>query len=472
MTKLNFMGRYSSPLATDLADTANMQHGCDTTCRVQPHTDGVLVDRLGADAVAACDPSPGSSPSCAARHPHVRRIVLHRHAEEVPLADGEFDHAMAQLVLHFVSDPDTAAGEGSAVSCDLAVTSLPAWTSPRAWRCSVRSRMHDLGGPVCCPDEAHTLRYGGPGGIAELFAHAGLDDITESTLQVLQSTYADFDALGRLRGRRRTGRRLLRRSAATPEQGRYVRVHERLGEPAAARAARRRSLHDRHRVDGHSWRVATAERRAVDTLRTCPPRHYCALLVSTLLAMTACSGAGPGSAGADRVTDGHLRGDVGADHGGRDDRAGADRARRVRPAVRRPGRTGRVVEPDQQDRFDDDTVRVDTIEAKTTATRSSRIHSSIVLSINGLDDRTGQAREPNRVLVAEATMANIQIQQADSTSCSPSWAWAELPVDGVSGSVTARRLCAARMALGLPASTADMAAGSDEEQIMMAATPG
>jgi lipoprotein-anchoring transpeptidase ErfK/SrfK len=47
---------------------------------------------------------------------------------------------------------------------------------------------------------------------------------------------------------------------------------------------------------------------------------------------------------------------------------------------------------------------------------------------------------------------------------------AELPIDGVSGSVTRQRLCAARMALGLTPSTADMAAGSEEEQVLMAAT--
>ena len=40
----------------------------------------------------------------------------------------------------------------------------------------------------------------------------------------------------------------------------------------------------------------------------------------------------------------------------------------------------------------------------------------------------------------------------------------ELLVDGISGPVTRQRLCAARLALGLPVSTADMVAGSAEEQ--------
>ena len=124
------------------------------------------------------------------------------------------------------------------------------------------------------------------------------------------------------------------------------------------------------------------------------------------------------------------------------------------------------------DRFDDDTVRVDTIEAENDLDGNTIFPDQLldVCVDNGLDDRTGEAREPNRVLVAEATMANVQIQQAKLNELFAGSGMAELPVDGVSGSVTRQRLCAARMALGLPASTADMAAGSDEEQIMMAAT--
>ena len=44
----------------------------------------------------------------------------------------------------------------------------------------------------------------------------------------------------------------------------------------------------------------------------------------------------------------------------------------------------------------------------------------------------------------------------------------ELLVDGISGPVTRQRLCAFRLAAGLPVSTADMPAGSEEEQLLMA----
>ncbi|HSJ90749.1 MAG TPA: L,D-transpeptidase, partial [Ilumatobacter sp.] len=43
-----------------------------------------------------------------------------------------------------------------------------------------------------------------------------------------------------------------------------------------------------------------------------------------------------------------------------------------------------------------------------------------------------------------------------------------LLVDGISGPVTRQRLCAARLALGLPTSTADMVPGSEEEAILFA----
>ena len=124
------------------------------------------------------------------------------------------------------------------------------------------------------------------------------------------------------------------------------------------------------------------------------------------------------------------------------------------------------------DRFDDDTVRVDTIQAENDL-GGNTIQPNQLLDVcvdNGLDDRTGEAREPNQALVAEATRANVELQQAKLNELFAGFGMAELAIDGVSGSVTRQRLCAARMGLGLQPSTLDMAAGSEEEQAMMAAT--
>jgi len=124
------------------------------------------------------------------------------------------------------------------------------------------------------------------------------------------------------------------------------------------------------------------------------------------------------------------------------------------------------------DRFDDDTVRVDTIQAENDL-GDTTLQPDQLLDVcvdNGLDDRTGEAREPNQAIVAEATMANVELQQAKLNELFAGYNMAELAIDGVSGSVTRQRLCAARLGLGLPPSTVDMPAGSEEEQILMAAT--
>jgi LysM repeat protein len=124
------------------------------------------------------------------------------------------------------------------------------------------------------------------------------------------------------------------------------------------------------------------------------------------------------------------------------------------------------------DRFDDDTVRVATIQAENDLDDTT-LQPDQLLDVcvdNGLDDRTGEARPPNEVIVAEATMANVRIQQAKLNELFAGTGMAELAIDGVSGSVTRQRLCAARLGLGLTPSTADMVAGSEEEQVLMAAT--
>ena len=124
------------------------------------------------------------------------------------------------------------------------------------------------------------------------------------------------------------------------------------------------------------------------------------------------------------------------------------------------------------DRFDDDTVRVDTIIAENDLP-DTLIRPDQLLDVcvdNGLDDRTGEARAPNQALVAEATKANVEIQQAKLNELFAGTGMAELVIDGISGSVTRQRLCAARLALGLPPSTLDMVPGSEEEQVLMAAT--
>lgn len=189
-----FMGRYSRPLAPLFVDAAGVERGVtalDVGCGPGALT-SVLVHRLGAEAVAACDPAIGFVTECATRHPGVR-VELGR-AESIPFETGRFDHAMAQLVLHFVSDPDRAAGEMMRVVRPGGCVSACVWDFEDGMEMLRRFWDAALEVDPAAPDEARTLRFGRPGEIADLFVAAGVLDVVETTLSV-SSTYADFDEL-------------------------------------------------------------------------------------------------------------------------------------------------------------------------------------------------------------------------------------------------------------------------------------
>lgn len=190
----SFMGRYSRALADRFADAAGVAHGhnaVDVGCGPGALT-GVLVDRLGDDAVAACDPAPGFVTECAARHPGVR-VELGR-AEAIPFETGRFDHAMAQLVLHFVSEPERAASEMMRVVRPGGSVSACVWDFDDGMEMLRSFWDAALAIDPAAPDEARTLRFGRPGEIVQLFESAGMVDVVESTLRV-SSSYTGFDEL-------------------------------------------------------------------------------------------------------------------------------------------------------------------------------------------------------------------------------------------------------------------------------------
>jgi SAM-dependent methyltransferase len=190
----SYMGRYSKPLAERFADAAGVERGqtvVDVGCGPGALT-GVLVQRLAADAVCACDPSPPFVAACASRHPGVR-VELGR-AEAIPYENGVFDRAMAQLVLHFVSEPAKAASEMMRVVRPGGGVAACVWDFDHGMEMLRAYWDSALAIDPNAPDEARTMRFGRAGEIAELFSTAGLTDIAESTLHV-SSTYADFDEL-------------------------------------------------------------------------------------------------------------------------------------------------------------------------------------------------------------------------------------------------------------------------------------
>jgi ubiquinone/menaquinone biosynthesis C-methylase UbiE len=189
-----FMGRYSVPLGVLFADVAEVRAGqsaLDVGCGPGALT-GVLVDRLGAGSVSACDPSPPFVAECAARHPGVE--VRSGQAEALPYEDGGFDRVLAQLVLHFVTDPVRVAREFRRVLRPGGIAAACVWDFAEGMQMLRYFWDAALAIDPAAPDEARTLRFGRPGEIAEMLAAAGLTEIGETTLEV-QTTYAGFDEL-------------------------------------------------------------------------------------------------------------------------------------------------------------------------------------------------------------------------------------------------------------------------------------
>jgi len=186
-----FMGRYSLPLAPQLADLAGIAAGqlaIDVGCGPGALT-SVLVDRLGPDNVAAVDPSEPFVAAAKERHPGVD--VRLASAEQLPFDDDQFDAALAQLVVHFMADPVAGLREMARVTRDGGVVAASVWdlAGSRApispfWEAA---REED-------PNVSDESKLAGAreGHLKELFDAAGLHDVTETTHSV-DVEHASFD---------------------------------------------------------------------------------------------------------------------------------------------------------------------------------------------------------------------------------------------------------------------------------------
>lgn len=178
-----FMGRYSRLLSPQMVDFAEIGEG-DRVLDVGSGPGiltGELVARLGPEAVTAIDPSASFVEAARDRHPGVS--VLQGSAEELPFPDGAFDASLAQLVVHFMSDPVRGLAEMRRVTRDGGVVAASVWdlAGGRAplslfWRAA-----HDLD-----MDAADESRMSGAreGHLVELFEAAGLHDVRGSVFTV------------------------------------------------------------------------------------------------------------------------------------------------------------------------------------------------------------------------------------------------------------------------------------------------
>jgi SAM-dependent methyltransferase len=178
-----FMGRYSTPLAPVFADFAGIAAGqvvLDVGCGPGALT-ADLVRRLGPASVSAVDPSESFVAAAGQRHPAV--TLRQATAEKLPFGDRAFDAALAQLVVHFMSDPVQGLREMSRVTRDGGVVAACVWDHAGArgplgvfWAAS-----HELDSDVADESDLAGAREGH---LAELFHEAGLVEIEDDVLSI------------------------------------------------------------------------------------------------------------------------------------------------------------------------------------------------------------------------------------------------------------------------------------------------
>ena len=186
-----FMGRYSVLLSPQLADFAAVQPGqraLDVGCGPGALT-AELVGRLGAGSVAAADPSEPFVAAARKRHPGVH--VVQAAAESLPFPDGAFDAALAQLVVHFMSDPVCGLLEMARVCRTGGVVAACVWDHAGGrgplslfWRAA---REVDAG-----VEDESALAGTREGELAELMLAAGLHEIEQCVLSA-DLQHATFD---------------------------------------------------------------------------------------------------------------------------------------------------------------------------------------------------------------------------------------------------------------------------------------
>jgi len=122
-----FMGLYSQPLAALFADLAGITGGqrvLDVGCGTGALT-AELVRRAGPGAVSAAEPSESFVAAVMERLPGVD--VRHAAAERLPFGDGAFDASLAQLVVHFMTDPVAGLREMGRVTAPGGVVAASVW---------------------------------------------------------------------------------------------------------------------------------------------------------------------------------------------------------------------------------------------------------------------------------------------------------------------------------------------------------
>jgi SAM-dependent methyltransferase len=190
------VGRYGRDLARALVTAAGVEPGrraLDVGCGP-----GALATELaallGAERVAAVDPSPGFADACRRRVPGLEVAVAR--AEQLPFPDAAFDHALAQLVVNFMADPLAGVREMGRVTRAGGTVAAAVWDY--AGEMTLLRRFWDaataLDPAAAAADEGRRMRFCSPVELDELWSVAGLADVDVGAA-LLSAAYDGFDDL-------------------------------------------------------------------------------------------------------------------------------------------------------------------------------------------------------------------------------------------------------------------------------------
>ena len=174
-----FMGRYAEPLAEVFVAFAGVGAGdkvLDVGCGPGALTAQLL--STGAE-VTAIDPSPPFIDAIRMCFPDVDACI--GTAEELPYDSGVFDASLAQLVVHFMTEPVVGIGQMARVTRPGGVIAACVWDGTTGAPAPFWDAVHVIDPEA--QDEA-LLAGAYQGHLTELFEAAGLRDVEEDSIAV------------------------------------------------------------------------------------------------------------------------------------------------------------------------------------------------------------------------------------------------------------------------------------------------
>jgi SAM-dependent methyltransferase len=191
-----FVGRYSRALASAFLARAGVAPGqriLDVGCGPGGLT-ARAAEIVGAEQVAAVDPSEPFVEACRARVPGADVRVAA--AESLPFANAIFDAVLSQLVVNFLADAPAGVAEMRRVARSGGLVAACVWDYAGEmrmlrtfWDAAAELDPEGAG-------EAHEgqMRYASPEELRALWSEAGLEGV-EVTPLVVEASYDDFDDL-------------------------------------------------------------------------------------------------------------------------------------------------------------------------------------------------------------------------------------------------------------------------------------